>query len=266
MSSQNPSLPSLSNSNARLLIADGRSITTKGSSISPVIPFIPSYDRNAVAFRAAREATRILREQGYTFAIFGSLACYLYGNNRIPNDVDIVISSYACDPEAIKTLLVAANPELFYLVPSKSPQSSWNVLWYCDRRDKNKEKTKVDILRAGTHQLPILFSEAIVDKQGLPVVPISMLLLHKLKGWRDRMDSPEERHRRKYHSDARDVLSLLVIIVQGMNKQERKDATWWRNFSLERFDDVFRYETDQRVTDFFYRFPESGEMWRILGW
>ncbi|KAK0431444.1 hypothetical protein EV421DRAFT_1743113 [Armillaria borealis] len=166
--------------NARSFMVDWNNTPPKTS----IIPAIPSYGDDAVVFQAARAATRILGAQGYTFAIFGSLACYLYGSSRVLNDVDIVISSYTCDPEEIKVLLVAANPALFYLV-----------------HDREMKKVKVDILRAGTLQLPKLFSETIVEKQGLPVVPMSVLL-HKLKGWKNNMDSTEWRHQRKYSSDA----------------------------------------------------------------
>ncbi len=75
------------------------------------------------------------------------------------------------------------------------------------------KKVKVDILRAGTLQLPKLFSKVIVEKQGLSVVPTSIHLLHKLKGWKDNVDSTEWRHQRKYSSDASDVHSLLGTII-----------------------------------------------------
>ncbi|PBK64967.1 hypothetical protein ARMSODRAFT_892314 [Armillaria solidipes] len=233
---------------------------------TPTIPAIPSYGDDAVVFQAARAATRILEAQGYTFAIFGSLACYLYGSRRVPNDVDIVISSYTCDPEEIKVLLVAANPALFYLVRSKSPQSPWNVLWYCDIDDREMKKVKVDILRAGTLQLPKIFSETIVEKQGLPVVPMSVLLLHKLKGWKDNMDSTEWRHQRKYSSDASDVHSLLGIIINGMSKQERENSKDWKSFAPERFDDAFKDDTEHRISIFCSRFPECRNLWSFLGW
>lgn len=73
------------------------------------------------------------------------------------------------------------------------------------------KKVKVDILRTGTLQLPKLFSK--VEKQGLSVVPTSIHLLHKLKGWKDKVDSTECRHQRKYSSDTSDVHSLLGIII-----------------------------------------------------
>ncbi|KAK0213447.1 hypothetical protein DFS33DRAFT_1465486 [Desarmillaria ectypa] len=198
-------------------------MTRKRSPNTSAFATIPSHGDDAVVFRAARAAARILKELGYTFATFGSLACHFYGNDRMPIDVEIVISSYICDPEVINVLLVVVSPAPFYLVHSKTQQSSWNVLWYCDIDDGKMENIKVDILRARTFQLPILFSEAIVKKQEFPVVPMS-ILLHKLNGWKENMDSTEWRRRRKYSSDAWDIRSLLRIIVEGMSKQEREDS------------------------------------------
>ncbi|KAK0219289.1 hypothetical protein EDD85DRAFT_780778, partial [Armillaria nabsnona] len=163
------------------------------------------------------------------------------------------------DPEEIKVLLVAANPALLYLVCFKSPQSPWNVLWYCDIDDREMKKVKVDIIRAGTSQLPKLFSEVIVEKHGLPVVPMSILLLDKLKGWKDNVDSTAWCHQRKYSSDAADVHSLLGII-NGMSKQERNSKDW-KSFALERFHDA-----EHRIRLFCSRFPECRTLWRILGW
>ncbi len=41
--------------------------------------------KGGVVFQAAVDATRLLRDSGYSCAIFGSAACYLYGNQRLPN-------------------------------------------------------------------------------------------------------------------------------------------------------------------------------------
>ncbi|KAK0441493.1 uncharacterized protein EV420DRAFT_1485654 [Desarmillaria tabescens] len=156
-------------------------------------------------FRAAREVTRIFKKEGCTFAILGSTACYLYGNDRL-NDLDILMSSHTCKPECLKELLVTKNPDRFYLTDAKTSGATWRVLWYHDHNvDGKLEKTKVDILKRGVLQLPMIFSEAIVDKQGLPVVPMSILLLHKLKGWRDNMESTQLRLRSKHNADVGDI-------------------------------------------------------------
>ncbi|KAK0438706.1 uncharacterized protein EV420DRAFT_1735956 [Desarmillaria tabescens] len=202
----------------------------------------------AVVFHAATEVNHIFKKEGYTFAMLRSMACYLYGNERLPNDVDILMSSHTCDVEGLKNVLVSRNPDYFYLVDAKTPGADWKVPWYHD------------------HGLPMIFSEAIVDKQGLLVVPMSILLLHKLKEWKDNMESTERRLRSKHDADVGDIGSLLRIVLEGMTMQERKNSTYWKRFALERFDEEFRDETEYRVRLYCWRFPEYREMWRRLGW
>ncbi|KAG7439876.1 uncharacterized protein BT62DRAFT_938536 [Guyanagaster necrorhizus] len=231
-------------------------------------PVIPTSGSRAVVFRAAKEVTRILREAEWTFAILGSTACYLYGNKRLPNDIDILMSSHTCDLERLKKFLVAKNPDRFYLVDAKSPRATWKVLWYHDYGvdGRKLEKTKVDILQPGVLQLPMIFSEAIIDKQGFPVVPMSILLLHKLKGWKDNMGAVALRLRRKHDANVRDIVSLLRIVVEGMSPREKINSKRWRQFALAQFDDEFRDGTEQRVKLFCRRFPEHRDMWQQLGW
>ncbi|KAK0472585.1 hypothetical protein IW261DRAFT_1370982 [Armillaria novae-zelandiae] len=242
------------------------SFSVAATSGSSVIPDIPDRGPRAIVFRAAKEVTRILREGGYTFAILGSTACYLYGNDRLPNDLNIVMSSYACDLQSLKRFLVAINPIHFQLVGAKTPGAPWKVLWYQGYIDGRLEKTKVDILKPGILNLPMIFSEAIVDKQGFPVVPMSILLLHKLQGWKDNMDSDIQRHRNKCDADEGDIFPLLEIIVESMSVQERANATHWKRFALERFDAEFRGGTESRMWLFCSKYPQCRDMWKKLGW
>ncbi|KAK0472576.1 hypothetical protein IW261DRAFT_1343383 [Armillaria novae-zelandiae] len=234
---------------------------------SPTDPAIPTRGFRAVVFRAAKEVTRILHEAEYTVAILGSTACYLYGNGRLPNDVDILVSSHHCDPEKLKELLVTTNRTRFYLVDAKTPGATWKVLWYRDRGVDGKfDKTKVDILTPGVLHLPMIFSETIVEKQGLPVVPMSILLLHKLQGWRDNMESEEPRLWRKHDADVGDICSLLRILFEGMGGEEKKNSRHWKRFALERFDEEFRDATEYRVAWFCRQYPAFRDMWQELGW
>ncbi|KAK0462271.1 uncharacterized protein EV420DRAFT_1639477 [Desarmillaria tabescens] len=237
---------------------------------TPASPVIPTRGFRAVVFRAAKEVTRIFREAEFTFAILGSTACYLYGNERLPNDVDILMSSHTCEVEGLKEFLVTKNPTRFYLVNAKSPRATWKVLWYHDHNADGKlEKTKVDLLKPGVLQLPMMFSEAIVDKQGLPVVPMSILLLHKLKGWEDNMQSTALRLRSKHDADVGDIGSLLRIVLEDMSSQERKNSTYWKRFALERFDEEFRDGTERRAGRHKYMFsvhlPQSCKWEDICG-
>ncbi|SJL15551.1 uncharacterized protein ARMOST_19052 [Armillaria ostoyae] len=115
--------------------------------MSPAIPVIPMRSFRAVMFRTAKEVTRIFREVECTFAILRSMACYLYGNDHLPNDVDILMSSHMCKPEWLKEFLVTKNPDCFYLVDAKTPGAMWKVLWYKDYVEGKLEKTKVGILK-----------------------------------------------------------------------------------------------------------------------
>ncbi len=182
-------------------------------------------------------------------------------------DVDILISSHFCDPERLKELLVTTNPNCFYLVDAKTPGATWRVLWYRDRGPDGKfDKTKVDILTPGVLHLPMIFSEAIVEKQGLPVVPLSILLLHKLQGWRDNMESSEMRLWSKHDADVGDICSLLRILFVDMSEEERKNSMHWKKFALERFDEEFRDATEDRVALFCRQYPAHHDMWQKLGW
>ncbi len=49
------------------------------------LKFPPIGAKGAVVFQATADAVRLLRSSGYSCAIFGSAACYLYGNQRLPN-------------------------------------------------------------------------------------------------------------------------------------------------------------------------------------
>ncbi|PBK61733.1 hypothetical protein ARMSODRAFT_981302 [Armillaria solidipes] len=159
---------------------------------------------------------------------------------------------------------VAKSPDRFYLVDAKSPGATWKVLWYHDGGLKGKlEKTKVNILRPGISQQPMIFWEAIIYKQGLPVVPLSVLLLHKLKGWKDNM---EPRLRSKYETDLEGIVGLLVIVIDYMSREEMKICIHWKRFALERFNEEFKEEMEHRVNLCCLRYLELRVVWRKLGW
>ncbi len=160
-------------------------------------------------------------------------------------DIDIVMLSHTCDLELLKRILVTENTHHFQLVDAKTPGATLKVLWYQDYVEGKLAKTKVDIFKPGLLNLPMIFSEAIVNEQGLPVVPMSILLLHKLQGWKDNMDSDLPRLRSKQDADMGDICSLLKIIIEGMNMHERTNATHWKMFALERFDEEFRRGTER---------------------
>ncbi|KAK0472992.1 hypothetical protein IW261DRAFT_1404807 [Armillaria novae-zelandiae] len=235
-------------------------------SVPPVqVPDISA--RGGVVFRAAEHATRLLRQLGYTCAIFGSAACFLYGNKRLPNDVDILISTDE-DPEVIKRSLVNNNLH-FYLVPAKTPGATYKVLWYqCDRliRVGRREiistvRTKVDIVVAGTMMLPALSSQSIIVKGAFPVVPLEVLLLHKLQGLFDHVEAPELHKQKKIPVDVEDIQDTLKIAVRSLGGTERA----WASAALDFFEKEFQESTVDRVKLFCSVFSECRDDWYQLG-
>ncbi|KAK0431334.1 hypothetical protein EV421DRAFT_2064802, partial [Armillaria borealis] len=156
--------------------ASENSIVHYGSLPSVQVPDINA--GGGVVFQAAEHATRLLQELGYMCAIFGSAACLLYGNRRLPNDVDILVST-ADDPEMIKLSLVNKSPLHFYLVRAKTPGATYKVLWY--RHSQTIGRRLISSWH-GTMMLPSLSLQSIIIKGTFPVVPLEVLLLHKLQG------------------------------------------------------------------------------------
>ncbi|KAG6894886.1 hypothetical protein C0992_004184, partial [Termitomyces sp. T32_za158] len=82
---------------------------------------------------AARKTVELLRSHGYPCALFGSMACKLYGNKRIPNDIDVLvlpppdstISGLPPTQESLKELLVTSAPTFFVLRPARDPEATY---------------------------------------------------------------------------------------------------------------------------------------------
>ncbi|KAK0231724.1 hypothetical protein EDD85DRAFT_775545 [Armillaria nabsnona] len=231
------------------------------------LPPVQVPDINAgggVVFQAAEHATRLLQELGYTCAIFGSAACFLYGNERLPNDVDILIST-AEDPEVIKLSLVNKNPLHFYLVRAKTPGATYKVLWYrhCQTIGRRvfTRKTKVDIVVAGTMMLPSLSLQSIIIKGTFPVVPLEVLILHKLQGFFDHVMAPELHKQRKGPVDVEDIRCTLKIAVRSLTGTERL----WALVALDFFEEEFQQLTLDRVKLFCSVFADCRDDWYQLG-
>ncbi|KAK0190125.1 hypothetical protein F5146DRAFT_932209 [Armillaria mellea] len=225
---------------------------------------IPAIDaKGGVVFQAAVDAIRLLRDSSYPCAIFGSAACYLYGNERPPNDVDILVSSEA-EAEVTKGYLVNRDPLHFYLKKARTPGATYRVLWYRHRQSIGEKvvlRSKVDIVMAGTMMLPFLSSGSTVVKEGLPLVPLEMLLLHKLQGWYDHMTAPEPHKQKKQTVDVADVRRTLKIVLQGLTGTGRS----WARVALSFFQEEFQRLTVERVKLFCSAFPDCRDDWYQLG-
>ncbi|KAK0430071.1 hypothetical protein EV421DRAFT_1938148 [Armillaria borealis] len=206
----------------------------------------------------------LLQDSSYSCAIFGSAACYLYGNKRRPNDVDILVSSSE-EAEVVKRSLVNQDPLHFYFRRAKTLGATYQVLWYQQQLNIGERVvcrcTKVDIVMAGTMMLPFLSSRSAIVKNGLPLVPLEVLLLHKLQGWHDHMTASEPHKQRKQTTDVADIRCLLQIILQSLTGNERS----WALVALSFFEEQFQRLTMDRVKHFCSAFADCQNDWYQLG-
>ncbi|KAK0209836.1 hypothetical protein IW262DRAFT_1415562 [Armillaria fumosa] len=218
-----------------------------------------------MVFKAAVDATRLLQNPGYSCAIFGSAACYLYGNTRHPNDIDILVSSSE-NAELIKLYLVNQDPIHFYLKKARKPEATYQVLRYKRRLTIERRRVyrdiKVDILTpGGDMMLPFLSSRLAVVKNGLPLVPLEVLLLHKLQGWHNHIKARERYKREKQTADVADIRCILKIVLRSLTGNERS----WASVALSFFQEEFQRLTVETVKKFCSRFSDCRDDWYRLG-
>ncbi|CDO76315.1 hypothetical protein BN946_scf184751.g7 [Trametes cinnabarina] len=200
----------------------------------------------------AQQAIRIFASIGLRCCLIGSTACSLYGVNRTPNDVDLVVLTTEYDPESLKEVLVNEDMS-FYLVRSRNPSANYKVLW-CELPHA---KCKVDILLPGILNIPVVPQRDIVWISGYPVMPLIPLLLLKLQGLVDHRRSTRRDEQEKQHVDASDVWTLLQLAV------ERRQNVWqskmqWVPRSLV-------YAADGHVADYIDEYPRTAAPWRSIG-
>ncbi|OJT10872.1 hypothetical protein TRAPUB_12605 [Trametes pubescens] len=206
----------------------------------------------------SRTVVDIFDSVGLRCCLFGSAACYLFGVNRTPNDIDMVVFTSDCDQEALKDILVNADSD-FFLIESRNPNADYRVLWCSLRpsRRGNPRKCKVDILIPGVLDLPTVprRREKIIDD--LPVMPLIPLLLLKLQGWDHHRDSPRADQRDKQYVDVDDIGELLEIAVRrGQNVWQ--DNLKWMPRSLI-------HDAQDRVYDFCRQHPNYEDDWETVG-
>ncbi|KAI0752474.1 hypothetical protein C8Q80DRAFT_1351008 [Daedaleopsis nitida] len=132
-------------------------------------------------------------------------------------DVDLVVLSTDRDQESLKRMLVEQD-SLFYLVPSKNPRATYEVLWYSLSDSTSRyygslralyDCHKVDILNPGVMNIPLLPQ-----------------LLLKLQAWSDHRASHRANMRAKQHVDVRDIDLLLDIAVRKAVRIRAEDTRW----------------------------------------
>ncbi|KAF9008329.1 hypothetical protein BDQ17DRAFT_1237020 [Cyathus striatus] len=212
-------------------------------------------------WKATRAAVAALAENGLNCYIFGSAACAIYGmKNRYPKDVDLVVLTDVHEQEELKNMLVETDKD-FYLVPSKDPHATFEVLWYSlpERRPGINHACKVDILIPGIMSLPHIPLEEIVftpPADDIPLMPYIPLLLMKLKGWIDHGADPRLHVRDKLRQDERDVFELLKLAVEDFGVHLRTEE-WIPKDFLEEFNGYIRQYIPEH--------PDTVPYWEALG-
>ena len=117
----------------------------------------------------------------------------------------------------IQQRLVEASSR-FYLVDSKTPDASYQVLWYCppaSRSNTHPAAVKIDILLPGATRIHSFNPSRInYGTEDLPVAPLSLVLLHKLQGWSIHLRSQQSHRHEKHHQDSLDVAQLVPIAAR----------------------------------------------------
>ncbi|KAJ7292644.1 hypothetical protein C8J57DRAFT_1703563 [Mycena rebaudengoi] len=215
----------------------------------------------SLVLSAAETTVMILRQYNLPCAIFGSLACKLYGNSRCPKDADILVfpPSSEIDAESLKRLIVAAAPNLFYLKAARDPAATYRILWF--RQPPRRGESKVDILVPGPMSLPEIPLPRLRWVSGLPLAPFAFILLHKLKGWSDHRAAPEGFKRARQTTDAADVRRMLELASEMRLLQAV--PSWWTDTEL--FDAELQADSVVRVQQYCVEFPGRAARWRSLG-
>ncbi|KAI0752461.1 hypothetical protein C8Q80DRAFT_1267008 [Daedaleopsis nitida] len=211
----------------------------------------------------AQKAVKIFSKLGLECCLIGSVASYLYGVTRPPNDVDLVILSTLYDQETLKRILVREDPH-FYLVSSKNPRATYKVLWYslATRSYRYPLPTidcKVDILIPGVLDVPDVPLPRVLTLSGLPVMPLVPQLLLKLQGWSDHRLSHRSDMQAKQYVDIRDIDALLEIALEkGARVKGGEEDDWIPESMITLANTRLRFYTR-------YASRYSVGKWRTLG-
>ncbi|EDR00507.1 uncharacterized protein LACBIDRAFT_313369 [Laccaria bicolor S238N-H82] len=229
----------------------------------------PLNDPNVVESRrrAAVKTVRILEKEGLPCAIFGSMACKLYGNERGPYDVDILVlpppSRHDVTLSDIKNIIIAASPEEFgYLGPSSNDIDARRPLYF-------QAKIRIDVVLPGMMNLPALLPAQIKWTTGsestrLPVLPFDLLLFQKLQAWDDHRNARGGKFSHRISNDVKDIQWMLREgVPKYMKDWKVVGHDKWNNRSL--FSEGFERLTKERVTAFCADYWYDKPLWRAIG-
>ncbi|KAF7338884.1 Helicase ATP-binding domain-containing protein [Mycena sanguinolenta] len=215
-----------------------------------------SYPRLDEVERVAQATVAALSSAGIQSCLVGGMACSIYGNSRVPSDVDIVCLTDTLTQEALKAILVSADSS-FYTVASKDPFATYRVLWY---RLGYHRSCKVDVLQPGIMNIPAVPIPRIAYRKScsdLPLMPFLPLLLLKLQAWMDHRAEAKLYLRQKQHVDVRDIGELLELAVEKYDVNIKQDTKW--------LPESFLKAAVARVKAYVKCFPDSAEHWRDIG-
>lgn len=83
-------------------------------------------------------------------------------------------------------------------------------------------RCKVDILQPGVMNIPDIPISTILQLGGLPVAPLSLVILLKLQAWEDHRHATAQYLIDKQHTDVSDLRSLLPL-ASGMSVKPKKE-------------------------------------------
>jgi len=205
----------------------------------------------AEVLSAAHATASAFKALGLNTALVGGLACYLFGNTRTPEDVDIVVLNTRYGQEELKRMLVSQNPQ-FYLIPSKDPFATYKVLWFTLSLGRS---CKVDLLQPGIMNIPSIDPSYIKTIDQLEVMPFSLVLLLKLQAWSDHGVATKTHLRMKRYTDVAD-LDRLLPLARAKRLKPRQDIFLPADFIRA---------TETRVRAYVLSCPSSKEGWSSLG-
>ncbi|TFK18599.1 hypothetical protein FA15DRAFT_603011, partial [Coprinopsis marcescibilis] len=208
-----------------------------------------------------------LRESGFHCAFFGSMGCRLYGNKRLPEDLDVLVfppPGTFVDEAFVKQGMVDRNSQ-FYTRAAVDPAATYRVLFSNIPQHAvlppnfRRRICKVDVLLPGVMSLPYLNERQVNEVEGLPVVPVLILLLQKLQGWDDHLKCMVPHKFWKHNVDAEDIKDLLGRVGEMPMRMFRP----WSEKKL--LSAEFVNASEARVKRFCAKFPETADLWEGLG-
>ncbi|KZP30740.1 hypothetical protein FIBSPDRAFT_1037998 [Athelia psychrophila] len=238
----------------KLAVLKGKAkiIRTQKPVNTPEVP--PTYE---TVRAAATAVTHILSEMGITCAIFGSLAYKIYGSiDRDPESLSVVVwppTAEKYDLQLLRSQIADADFTVFSL-GSKSQRSKESGLWYRGRPNDKASHCQIIIIVPGMQDLPGISVDRISLVDGLPLIPIPIVLFQLLVQWERKTQNGTKEY--QYTSDIRAILASSHM--ENINIQRP-----WREPGL------FGAETQQILGDSIQRycgiFPKATGAFGRLG-